>query len=445
MANDIVGGSKGTEVSKFNYYEAIAQNPQIFFMRVAEHFCNKLKDNGEKIDYVSFLQIAPLSNDPEGILKSLDYEIIPSMLTEFPLSGFGYLMEEYSGISDKKDTVFKFTKYTKSPTFISIVNNMSINNESIIFRQNSCVMAANKEDATILLNKIYEKARENSVKAKVVDYAGNPLSEFRKMSWDNIHLPNNMGQDIKDSIMTFFKSEKDYKENDLDWRRGMILAGPPGSGKTSVCRAICSDPSIKYPVIYVDFSGGNDPNEILAITMDTISRMVPTIVVFEDAEYIIEGGGLIRSGFLSMLDGFMTASGVFSILTLNMPEKLDPALSNRPSRFDLLFPFTSPGVEQIEKILVGKLGKKVKNISKKEIKELSEKMKGLSAASCQEVVVSALLYSVTKKKELCAEFLFNSIKTAKKHAKIALEGIEAMERGRMGFDGNDDCDYCGGH
>ncbi len=446
MANDIVVGKEVVgnklEVPKFNYFEAVSQNVQIFFMKVLEHFCSKLKASGADVGYSAFLQIAPLSHDPEHLLESLGGQLVPELLSEFPLNGSRYLMEEYAGVSDKKDSVYKFTQFTKNPCWLSVISNMTISENAIIFRQNSAIMAASKEDADVLLAKIYEKSRDHTIDHKIVGFDGEPLEGFKPMQPEDLFLPDHIKKDLLDNIDTFFKSEELYKEHGLEWRRGCLVLGAPGNGKSSLARVIST--IAKVPCILVEFNGGLDPSEVLAIASDTAKRLEPAIIIFDDLNlYVQSDDPILRASLLTMLDGMLNkTSGIFIIATASHQGAIDPAISQRPSRFDMLKLVPFPESKERELLFTAKMGKYIKNFNKSQIKEIVSKMKTLSCASVQECAVNTLLSSITAKRKIDVALVEESIQQIKHHIKIGIEGMESMQRGRMGFDGDCDCEHC---
>ena len=74
------------------------------------------------------------------------------------------------------------------------------------------------------------------------------------------------------------------------------------------------------------------------------ARMVPCIVVLEDLDSMIDGNN--RSFFLNELDGFQSNNGVVVLATTNHPDKLDPAILDRPSRFDRKYHFHLPAIAE---------------------------------------------------------------------------------------------------
>lgn len=74
------------------------------------------------------------------------------------------------------------------------------------------------------------------------------------------------------------------------------------------------------------------------------ARLAPSLVVLEDLDSMLHNQN--RSFFLNELDGFKVNTGVVVLATTNHPEKLDPAILDRPSRFDRKYHFALPGATE---------------------------------------------------------------------------------------------------
>ena len=138
-------------------------------------------------------------------------------------------------------------------------------------------------------------------------------------------------------------SEQWYKEHNLPWRRGWLLYGQPGTGKTALVRGLAEE--LDLPIYIYDLASlAND--ELQSAWREMLSS-VPCIALVEDIDAVFDGrktvaGDLTFDCFLNCLDGIERADGLFTIVTTNNPKRLDPALgiadetgrSTRPGRVD---------------------------------------------------------------------------------------------------------------
>lgn len=156
-----------------------------------------------------------------------------------------------------------------------------------------------------------------------------------------IHLPDSASEAILSEIETFWSREDRYRKFGFLWKRGVLLYGPPGSGKTTTVQML-SEKIINAGglAIYVD-----NP-KIGAYGLDLLRKIEPDrpiIVILEDLDSIIKK--YEETELLSLLDGELQIDNVVFIATTNYPQKLDPRIINRPSRFDIVKKIPMPSAD----------------------------------------------------------------------------------------------------
>ena len=144
-------------------------------------------------------------------------------------------------------------------------------------------------------------------------------------------LPDMATGTVLDEVNRFWASEDKYRKYGLLYKRGIILWGPPGGGKTAAVKLLMNE-LVKRNGIVIVVHGV----DLAVMCLKAIRRIEPPnrniIVVFEDIDEIINYNG--ESGVLSMLDGESNVDNVLHIATTNYPERLGARIINRPSRFD---------------------------------------------------------------------------------------------------------------
>jgi GTPase SAR1 family protein len=155
-----------------------------------------------------------------------------------------------------------------------------------------------------------------------------------------------------EEVKRWHQSEAWYRERNIPWTRGWLIYGAPGTGKTSLIRAIAQD--LDLPIYVFDLA--TMTNRELVSFWKEAQAAAPLIVLLEDLDAIFRGrenrlgengGGLTFDCLLNCLSGIESAQGIFKIATTNNIADLDPALgipqcggttiSTRPGRLDRAF------------------------------------------------------------------------------------------------------------
>ena len=167
---------------------------------------------------------------------------------------------------------------------------------------------------------------------------------IKSSSFDNLILPASLKLEIQNDFANFFGAREMYERYRIPWKRGILLIGPPGNGKTHTVKALINQ--TKQPCLYVKSLSscwGTDHDRIREV-FARARKNIPSIVVLEDLDSLIDDDN--RAFFLNELDGFATNTGVVVLATTNHPERLDPAILDRPSRFDRKYHFNLPAAPE---------------------------------------------------------------------------------------------------
>lgn len=155
---------------------------------------------------------------------------------------------------------------------------------------------------------------------------------------------------VVEDARIWMKSRNWYKERGIDWRRGYLFYGLPGSGKSSIIRAIAQD--LDIPLFSFDLSSMT--NHDFVSNWREVMAYSPAIALMEDFDSVFDGrnnltststsSGVTFDCLLNCVSGVESASGVVLCITTNNISKLDPAigtptgssLSSRPGRIDMV-------------------------------------------------------------------------------------------------------------
>ena len=171
-----------------------------------------------------------------------------------------------------------------------------------------------------------------------------------------------------------------YAAMGVPYRRGVLLHGPPGNGKTSMIRYV-GGALPKVPAMILRPAAGFDSDDLTEV-FKRWRQQAPGILVIEDLNWLLEAVDV--STFLNMIDGIDSddTGGLLLIATTNHPHKLDAAINNRPGRFDVVLEVPSPD----RPLRTEFFRRKLPEIEPSLHEELAHATEGLSFAHLQEVL-----------------------------------------------------------
>lgn len=168
---------------------------------------------------------------------------------------------------------------------------------------------------------------------------------------DSVILAAGQRERITADLERFLRSETEYVERGVPYHRGYLLTGPPGTGKTSLARALAGH--FRLDLWYLplgDLKGDASLLERLAHIPYGSMLLLEDIDVFS-ASHARDAseGALSLSGLLNGLDGVATPHGLVTVMTTNDESRLDPAVY-RPGRVDLHERLELPDDEQARRL-----------------------------------------------------------------------------------------------
>lgn len=175
-----------------------------------------------------------------------------------------------------------------------------------------------------------------------------------------IRLPDSKSEDLIKQVQNFWNLKKEFKEGNEDiyggylHKRGYMLYGPPGSGKTSTAHFIMQGIVERGGIVLL----GNTHPSYLSSAMSNVSEVEPNremVVILEDFDDLIQNYG--EAKYLSILDGEDNIDNVLFIATTNYPSRLDPRVYNRPGRFNDVVKIGMPNADARRVYLSTKLKK----------------------------------------------------------------------------------------
>ena len=192
-----------------------------------------------------------------------------------------------------------------------------------------------------------EVRRRDAAARKVVDLHGcsgvHDSPPGLRVDPATVLLPPGVRETLLREVDLFCAGRAWYADQGLPWRRGVLLYGPPGNGKTSVSRMLASRFLDRGGAAFAYSPCRRCDDDALRTAFRRAAEAAPAILALEDIDALQETA-VTRSGLLALLDGSAGHNGgVFVCGTTNYPEAVDPALAGRAGRFDRAVHLPEPG------------------------------------------------------------------------------------------------------
>lgn len=206
-------------------------------------------------------------------------------------------------------------------------------------------------------------------------------------------------------IVDYLHDPKKYKDIGASMPKGILLVGPPGTGKTMLAKAVAGEANVPFFSMsgseFVEMFVGMGASKVRDLFKQAKEK-APCIVFIDEIDAIGKkrdgnvGGNDEREQTLNQLltemDGFEDNNGVIILAATNRPESLDPALT-RPGRFDRRVPVELPDLKGREAILKVH-AKKIKVADNVDYNKIARMASGASGAELANIVNEAALRAV---------------------------------------------------
>ena len=206
-------------------------------------------------------------------------------------------------------------------------------------------------------------------------------------------------------IVDYLHTPEKYKEIGAQMPKGILLVGPPGTGKTMLAKAVAGEANVPFFSMsgseFVEMFVGMGASKVRDLFKQAKEK-APCIVFIDEIDAIGKkrdgqmGGNDEREQTLNQLltemDGFEGNNGVIILAATNRPESLDPALT-RPGRFDRRVPVELPDLKGREEILKVH-AKKIKLEGPVDFEKVARMASGASGAELANIVNEAALRAV---------------------------------------------------
>ena len=249
--------------------------------------------------------------------------------------------------------------------------------------------------------------------------AGKSNAKIYVQSTQGIHFADVAGEDeAKENlqeIVNYLHDPGKYQEIGASMPKGILLVGPPGTGKTMLAKAVAGESQVPFFSIsgseFVEMFVGMGASKVRDL-FNQAKEKAPCIVFIDEIDAIGQkrsggqyGGNDEREQTLNQLltemDGFDDNSGVIILAATNRPESLDPALT-RPGRFDRRVPVELPDLKGREEILKVH-ARKIKLAENVDFSTVARMASGASGAELANIVNEAALRAVRDGRKLVTQ------------------------------------------
>lgn len=254
-------------------------------------------------------------------------------------------------------------------------------------------------DANILSEEMIKYGEaHNFLKGQKIDPNCNFVKFNHKFTWDDLILSDKIKTEIQMNLKNLIEYREIYKKNGLQVKRGLILAGEPGTGKTVLAKILCNQ--IDWTFVWVTSKNLENAKRVAQI-VELCRDLSPAILFLEDIDLF--GGSresnnnpMLLGELLNQLDGIEENTDIIVIGSTNNKEVLEKALVARPGRFDKVIDFPLPDYEERLKMLKvfsnGLLDENLPFLDKI-AKEYTKK----TGAQIRELVNMAIIFAVDSK------------------------------------------------
>ena len=221
------------------------------------------------------------------------------------------------------------------------------------------------------------------------------------IAWDD-----DVKAELKRNVIDFHKAMPKLEALGMNSSRGIILAGPPGTGKTMIGKWLAASTGMTSILVSAEMIRHRGS---IKSVYERARKLSPSLIIVEDIDTT---GGMDRrvadhpllGEFLQCMDGMVKNSGVITVATTNHSQSIDPAIADRPGRFDRVIEVALPGLEQRLWILERKVDgiEKHPSVTKEILKSIANRSKGLSGAWVIEIIQFAQVLALSRKDELMA-------------------------------------------
>lgn len=173
---------------------------------------------------------------------------------------------------------------------------------------------------------------------------GSLLPQLPNLTWDDVSLAGHIREALIKNTAELLERRQLFQKHGVPQKRGLLLYGPPGTGKTMIGKVLASQGLATF--IYAT-AGDCESLHSMRHLFQLARRLRPTILFLEDLDLFgADRSSQLRTGplgeLLAQMDGLEENDGLIIVATTNDLDAIEPALKDRPSRFDVVLEIGMP-------------------------------------------------------------------------------------------------------
>jgi len=213
------------------------------------------------------------------------------------------------------------------------------------------------------------------------------FAELKLKDEELVRFPGSAQDDIIKEIDNFWKKEDIFRSFNIPFKRGILMHGPAGTGKTATLLFVISD-LIKNNGIVLNFCYPPLFQSGMSILKE-VQPETPVVVAMEDLDYLMFRYG--EPEIINILDGIGDIDRTVFIATTNYLNQLSPRVANRPSRFDRKIEIGYP-TERMRYIYIKHLAQERGGKAKIDIEKWAKETEGFSIAHLKELFIKVVIF-----------------------------------------------------
>jgi ATP-dependent 26S proteasome regulatory subunit len=334
-----------------------------------------------------------LNFNHEGVTIPTQKQVWNVKDDEISFTNNGYLYYEKINSENKNDNVV-FLNFSDKHQCVSQIS--CFTNDEKISEQHMLKL--------IEFSKFHNCIRGSKIKdINIFDAGFEEVKLSPNHTWDNYYFPDKVKKIFEEEIFGFLNNTEEYNKYRIT-RRGYVLFGQPGCGKTTAGYIICNNlPGFTVIWVTPDLIQENRQNSVSSIKLlyKLADFVTPCVIILEDLDLFAEERDVSRDslalgGLMNLLDGVNSINNTITIGTTNRLETMESALRNRPGRFDRIIEI--PPLDDVLRQKMFKNRLKEWKYDEEVINRLVEETDGWTGAEIQEFINTLHLKYINNKK-----------------------------------------------